>query len=151
MAIRQKVTRNVSLHIEPAEKRLVIQRVNEAAYYLYDHYRTAFFADASDIKDENVAEAIGWTVRKVLRYRQELQKANLLKISRIGSGEDAITKMIVGADRVALVDAGLPTQIMDQAAFTKLKYKFNIETPEQLVEKAQAIQEYYELNKSEFS
>ncbi|WP_027855031.1 hypothetical protein [Marinobacterium litorale] len=144
LTVRERVTRKVSHHVDPVEKRAVLSRINETAYYLYDHYRTGFFADASDISDEVIGETIGWPTRKVGKYRVELQKADLIRIIKIGSSNRAITKLIVGMDRVALSDAGLPDSIQDSAALRRIKKSLNINSPLDLVSNIKSIQQRYE-------
>jgi hypothetical protein len=150
LAVRRKARRTVTYHIDVEEKRAVAELLNEVAYFLYEHYRTAYLAEADDLSDEKVGKAIGWPLRKVTKYRLELQKVGLLRIVRIGSGDGAIVKLIVGADSVALYDAGLPDKINDYTALNRLKRKFGIETAEDLIKNVSLIQDYYECHPEEF-
>lgn len=132
--------------ITAAEMRNTIAAVGEVAYCLYSYYRTGYFNEADELGDREVGLQIGWPETKVQRYRRELEKANLYRNMRYGTKSDGITKAFVGADTVALFEAGLPADIIDSKAFNKLKKKFNINTSDELIECAELMAKEYERN-----
>lgn len=150
MTVRESTRRNVKYHIEPSEKRHILRIVNEVAYVLYDHYRTARFVDTSDLVDEAVADELGWPARKVAKYRVVLEKAGLILIQKYGTGASSITKLIVGPDIVALAKAGLPDRIQDLSAFKRLKKQLKINSTEDLVNNVELIQDYFEKHPDDF-
>lgn len=131
--------------ITPCEMRAVMQLVNDAAYILYSYYRTGFFHEAEDLADEVVAKVISWDKQKVQKSRLALEKANLFRVIRHGTKTVGITQVLVGIDTVALHDAGLPPDIIDGKAFTKLKKKFKVQSTEDLIKCAEAMAKEYEM------
>lgn len=144
ITVRERLNKAVYYSISPQEIREVISRVNEVAFFLYNYYRTAYLTEANDVSDEVVGELIGWPIRKVSKYRVELHKAGLIRLYKDGS----ITKLIVGLDRVALADAGLPDNIHNQSSFKKIKKQLGISTTEELINSVEAIQHQYTMNQT---
>ena len=132
--------------ITPAEQRTVGNAVGEFAYFLYSYYRTGWFNQAEDFDDDIVGLHIGWNARKVQKHRLVLEQANLFKSIRYGTKMDGITKVFIGADTVALFEAGMPSDIIDGKAFNKLKKKFNITSSDELIECAELMVKEYERN-----
>ena len=132
--------------ITPLEMRETIAAVGEVAYCLYSYYRTGFFNEAADIDDINVGLQMGWVESKVQRYRLMLEKADLFRVVRHGSKTDGTTKVFVGADTVALYEAGMPANIIDSKAFIKLKKLFKIECPNDLIKNAELMVKEYARN-----
>lgn len=130
--------------ITPPEMRSVMSMLGEAAYCLYSYYRTGFFLEADDFEDGTVGLQIGWPQHKVKKYRQILEKADVFRRIRYGTKVEGITKVFVGADVVALFNAGLPADIIDGKAFNKLKKMFNVTTAEDLIENAERMAKEYE-------
>lgn len=132
--------------ITASEMRNIIAAVGEVAYCLYSYYRTGFFNESSDIEDSIVGLQIGWVDTKVKKYRLILEKADLFRAIRYGTKAEGTTKVFVGADTVALFEAGLPANIIDGKAFTKLKRMFKIETSEDLIVNVELIVNEYSRN-----
>jgi hypothetical protein len=132
--------------IAASEMRTVMESVGEVAYCLYSYYRTGFFNDSDDIADETVGTAIGWNPRKIQKYRLILETSNLFRIVRFGTKTSGATQVFVGADIVALYDAGLPPDILDSKAFSKLKKAFKLNSQEDLIAHAPLIAKEYERN-----
>lgn len=132
--------------ITPGEMRKVIQSVGEAAYCLYSYYRTGFFNEASDFDDAEVGNQIGWNERKVQKHRLLLENNGLFKVVRYGTKQEGITRVLVGADTIALDNAGLPPDILDSRAFNKLKKAVGVTGTEDLVMHAQAMADMYAAN-----
>lgn len=132
--------------ITPTEMRNTIAAVGEVAYCLYSYYRTGFFTEAADIEDTNVGLQIGWVDTKVKKYRLALEKADLFRSIRYGTRAKGTTKVFVGADTVALFEAGLPANIIDSKAFNKLKKSFKVTTTQELIECAELMAKEYDRN-----
>lgn len=132
--------------ITPAEMRSIQLLLGESAYYLYSYYRTGFFNEAADLDDDVVGNNIGWNTGKVQKYRLVLEGASVFRKIRYGTRADGITKAFVGADVVALFDAGLPADILDGKAFTKLKKVLKIESAQDLIDNAELMVKEYERN-----
>ena len=52
-----------SFWIAPQEDREVRKDTNDVAFILYSHYKMLINPDASDVSDDTVANALGWTPR----------------------------------------------------------------------------------------
>lgn len=151
LAISRINNHKSGLWIPTFEMREVLQAVGDNAYVLYSLYRTFPFREYSELKDEQVAETLGWSVRKVLRYRLNLIEADLFLVVPYGSRNDRIYKVFVGADVVALHNAGLPSKVVEGSAFNKLKRKFSIETPNELVTNINLIIQEYANNPENYA
>lgn len=125
------------------ELREVMALTNEPGFCLYSYYRGGWFNEAAELTDAAVGEAIGWSERKVQRYRLVLEKANLLEFEKEGN----VLKMLVGADVVALHRAGLGGTIHDAKSYLELKKRFNIENTEQLIKMIPQMINYYQAGK----
>lgn len=132
--------------ITPGEMKSVFIAVGDSGYYLYSYYRTGFFNESEDFDDTEVGKAIGWTKTKVQKYRLMLEQSNLFKVVRYGTKAEGITKVLVGADTIALDNAGLPADILDTRAFNKLKKALGITTSEELIAHAKRMAEMYAEN-----
>lgn len=128
------------------EMRAVQELVGEFGYYLYSYYRTGFFNEAEDFDDEVVGKQIGWASTKVKKFRLVLENNALLRKKRIGTKTDNVMKVCVGADAVALFDAGLPADILDGKAFLKLKKALKLESAQDLIDNAELMVKEYERN-----
>lgn len=144
--LRVRYSGSTHYFITPGEMRSVMTNVGEVAYCLYSYYRTGFFNESDDFDDEQVGKVIGWADHKVKRYRLNLENAGLFKRIRHGTKHEGITKILVGADTIALDNAGLPADILDSKAFGKLKKKFNITGSEDLIVYAESMAREYETN-----
>lgn len=129
--------------IPPSEMQYVISKVSDVTYVLYTVYRAFPFKESSQIEDGYISELLDWSPRKVRDHRLLLEKADLLLIIRYGTKVDGITKVFVGEDTIALHNAGLPADILDSKALTKIKKKLKINTPQELVKQVnQVVQEF---------
>lgn len=136
--------------IPPQEMRDVLNQVNEVGYALYSLYRTYPFAESDEITDEYVGELIGWTTRKVQKYRLILSSEKLLLKVRYGSNEDGVTRLFIGRESVALYEAGLPADVQDVKALNKLKREFNIKTTEDLLNNIGMMSKVYQANPEKY-
>ena len=127
--------------IAPQEAREVRKATNDVAFNLYSHYKMLINPDGSDIKDDAVGKALGWDIQKVQRYRLELIKANLIMFVKEGN----YTLLFIGKDRVALQQAGLPSDIQDPKAFYAIKKKLRIESIEEMVKRIPEMEQEYQL------
>lgn len=128
------------------ERKFVVQRTNEAGYYLYEHYRIAPFQESEDISDEMVGEDIGWETTKVARYRRMLEKNHLIHFRREGK----FHVVIVGFENVLTNTSGFPRKALEPATYRKLKKRFDV-TDELSLEKAiPKMVAYCEQNPAEF-
>lgn len=134
------------LWIPVPEMREVNGIVGDTAYYLYSYYRTNAFHEYAELTDEEVGEAVGWLPTKVKKYRLVLEKAGMFLVVPYGSRSDRVYKVFVGADVVALHNAGLPAKIVEGKAFNKLKKKFNITTPKELIKDISLIMDEFNTN-----
>lgn len=130
--------------ITPNEIRETVACVGEVAYTLYSVYRTYPFQESDELTDEAVGIALGWPAKKVQKYRLLLESNNLFLTTRYGTKTDGITKVFVGAETVALFNAGLPADILNPKALHKLKKEFNVTTSQELVQQANAMCLAYE-------
>ncbi len=137
--------------IPPHETKSVIGLVGDAAYILYSFYRTFPFKEAEEITDKYLAHMVGFSEQKVRRARLILDKEDLFRIIRYGSKTDGITKVIVGADTVALFDAGVPSEILEPKALNKLKKEFKITTTAELIKNINQIQQAYTDDPTKYS
>lgn len=148
------VLRDTSLRgvwITPYELKTVVALVGEVAYTLYTFYRTFPFAEDAQIQDINVASEIGWTTRKVQRYRKILEAAQLYCSIRYGTKADGVTKLFVGQETVALFNAGLPADVLNPKALHKLKQKFSIKDTPMLISNVNKLVYEFERNPSEYT
>ena len=120
--------------ITPQEMKAVITLVGEGAYITYSIYRTYPFLEAEELTVANIADLLGWTERKVCRYRIMLENADLFRSCRYGTKTDGITKVFVGLETVALFNAGLPSNVVYPKAIAKLKKELNITTPAEFIQ-----------------
>jgi hypothetical protein len=144
--IRLRHSGSTHYFITPGEMRSVMANVGEVGYCLYSYYRTGFFNESEDFDDDVVGKVIGWADHKVKRYRLNLENAGLFKRVRHGTKQEGITKVLVGADTIALDNAGLPPDILDSRAFNKLKKAAGVTGTEDLVMHAQAMADMYAAN-----
>lgn len=121
------------------EMKRVQELVGETGFYLYHYYRCAEFHESADFKDQEVGDQIGWGMRKVQRYRLELEKAGLLLMEQQGKN----LKVFIGEEVVALHNAGLPAKVVDGSVFLKLKKQLNITTPAELLERLPILVQAY--------
>lgn len=133
-------------YITPTEMREVMAKTNEPAFCLYSYYRTSFLHEAAQVDDDAIGETIGWPATKVKKYRLVLEKANLLRRIKQSAKQFAVTRVIVGAEYVALFDAGLPDTILNYKAFQKLKKTFKIESTEDLIANVELIASEFNRN-----
>lgn len=118
-SIRQSRRKNTMVYLTLAQKREVVNLVNEAGLYLLDFYLSKSGVPQYEFTDEKTAKAVGWTVKKTADYRRKLEHADLFRQETYGSGEK---KAIV-------------TYIAER--FRK-DYKGKYEVPEELVESEDA-------------
>lgn len=129
--------------VAPQESREVRQDTNDVAFILYSHYKMLINPDASDVSDDVVSKVLGWDVQKTRRYRLELIKANLIMFVKEGN----YTLLFIGKDRVALQQAGLPSDIQDPKAFYAIKKKLKISSIEEMIQRIPEMElEYQEGN-----
>ena len=128
------------------EMKSVIHLVGEVAYVLYSVYRTYPFKESSDIHDSAVADLLDWKMSKVRRLRQDLEKAKLYATVRYGTKTDGITKMFVGAEYVALYEAGLPSNILQPKIVKKICDKLRIKNMSDIAQHVQIIENEYMAN-----
>lgn len=136
--------------VPPVEMQQVLRRVPDATYVLYSLYRTYPFKESIELEDSFIGKILGWSKRKVQDHRLVLEKAALYKTVRYGSKTDGITKVFVGMDVIALFDAGLPSDILEPKALSKMKKEFNIKSPQDLVDKALIIAAEFEQNPDKY-
>jgi len=136
--------------IPPLETFEVLTAVGDSAYILYSMYRTYPFKESPQLTDESLAKLLGWDIQKVQRNRLVLEKANLFRTIRYGTKQDGITKVFVGRDILALFDAGMPSDILEPKALTKLKREFQVTSSQDLVLKATAIVTAFEQDPSKY-
>lgn len=128
--------------IAPQEAREVRKDTNDVAFNLYSHYKMLIKPDASDVSDDMVADALGWTPRKVMDYRVQLIKANLIMFVKEGN----YTLLFIGKDIVALQQAGLPSDIQNPKAFYAIKRKLKIESIEEMLQRIPEMEREYQEN-----
>ena len=128
--------------IAPQEAREVRKDTNDVAFNLYSHYKMLIKPDASDISDDMVADALGWTPRKVMDYRVQLIKANLIMFVKEGN----YTLLFIGKDIVALQQAGLPSDIQNPKAFYAIKRKLKIESIEEMLQRIPEMEREFQEN-----
>ena len=131
--------------IAPQEAREVRKDTNDVAFNLYSHYKMLIDPDASDVTDDTVANALGWTPRKVMEYRVQLIKAKLILFVKEGN----YTLLFIGKDRVALQQAGLPSDIQDPKAFYAIKKKLRIEAIDEMIQRIPEMEQEYLLGNYE--
>ena len=131
--------------IAPQEAREVRKDTNDVAFNLYSHYKMLINPDASDVTDDTVANALGWTPRKVMEYRVQLIKAKLILFVKEGN----YTLLFIGKDRVALQQAGLPSDIQDPKAFYAIKKKLRIEAIDEMIQRIPEMEQEYLLGNYE--
>jgi hypothetical protein len=136
--------------IPPQELKQVVGAVGEIAYTLYSLYRTYPFKESNELEDTDITNLIPWNHQKVRKYRRVLEKANLFRMVRIGTKAMGITRILVGADVVALFDAGLPCEILDNNVYSKLKKEFKVTTPQELVREAPNMVHAYEADPNKY-
>lgn len=149
IVLRETASRGI--WIAPHELRSVIGLVGEVAYALYTYYRTFPFIEDSELHDDLIAKAIGWSARKVGKYRRILEGADLLLRVRYGTEADGVTKLFVGEDTIALFNAGLPADIINPKALSKLKKELNILTSAELIKDAALVVTAYETNPAKYN
>ena len=103
------------VYLTLAQKREVVELVNEAGLYLLDFYLSKSGVPQYEYTDDKTAKAIGWTTKKTADYRRKLEHNDLFRQETYGSG-----------DKKAVV-----TYIAER--FRK-DYKGRFEVPEELVE-----------------
>ena len=128
--------------IAPQEAREVRKDTNDVAFNLYSHYKMLIKPDASDVSDDMVADALGWTPRKVMDYRVQLIKANLIMFVKEGN----YTLLFIGKDIVALQQAGLPSDIQNPKAFYAIKRKLKIESITEMLQRIPEMEREYQEN-----
>ena len=128
--------------VAPQEAREVRNDTNDVAFNLYSHYKMLIKPDASDISDDVVADALGWTPRKVMDYRVQLIKANLIMFVREGN----YTLLFIGKDIVALQQAGLPSDIQNPKAFYAIKRKLKIGSIAEMIQRIPEMEREYQEN-----
>ena len=148
--VRLRYQGSTHYFITPHEMRTVLSVIGEAAYCLYSYYRTGFFNESDDFDDDIVGKAIGWNERKVQKYRLVLENSGYFKRDRHGSKTLGLTRVLVGAEAVALDSVGLPAEILDTKAFTKLKKQFGITDTESLIANAEAMAKEYARNPDQY-
>ena len=131
--------------IAPQEAREVRKDTNDVAFNLYSHYKMLINPDASDVTDDTVANALGWTPRKVMEYRVQLIKAKLILFVKEGN----YTLLFIGKDRVALQQAGLPSDIQDPKAFYAIKKRLRIEAIDEMIQRIPEMEQEYLLGNYE--
>ena len=136
--------------ITPQEFREVVGLVGEVSYALYSLLRTYPFKEAEEITDVYLSELTGWKASKVKRARLQLESKGLYMTLRYGTKAEGVTKMFVGLEPVALHNAGLPADIINSSAHTKLKKKFGITDTQELVKQADLLAMEYHNNPSEY-
>lgn len=148
--IRVRAKGSTHFLLTPEEMKAVITSVGDNAYVLYSYYRTGYFTESHDFDDAAVAEVIGWGEKKVQKYRLILEGANLFCKTRYGTKAEGITKVFVGADVVALHKAGLPADILDGNALTKIKRELGITTTQELIMQVSAVVAEYDNNPEKY-
>lgn len=128
--------------VAPQEAREVRNATNDVAFNLYSHYKMLIKPDASDVSDDMVADALGWTPRKVMDYRVQLIKANLIMFVKEGN----YTLLFIGKDIVALQQAGLPSDIQNPKAFYAIKRKLKIESIAEMLQRIPEMELEYQEN-----
>ena len=128
--------------VAPQEAREVRNATNDVAFNLYSHYKMLIKPDASDVSDDMVADALGWTPRKVMDYRVQLIKANLIMFVKEGN----YTLLFIGKDIVALQQAGLPSDIQNPKAFYAIKRKLKIESITEMLQRIPEMEREYQEN-----
>ena len=131
--------------IAPQESREVRTDTNDVAFILYSHYKMLINPDASDVSDDVVSKVLGWDIKKVQKYRLELIKANLIMFVKEGN----YTLLFIGKDRVALQQAGLPSDIQDPKAFYAIKKKLRIEAIDEMIQRIPEMEQEYLLGNYE--
>ena len=131
--------------IAPQEAREVRKDTNDVAFNLYSHYKMLINPDASDVSDGVVSKVLGWDIKKVQKYRLELIKANLIMFVKEGN----YTLLFIGKDRVALQQAGLPSDIQDPKAFYAIKKKLRIEAIDEMIQRIPEMEQEYLLGNYE--
>lgn len=125
--------------VAPQEAREVRKYTNDVAFNLYSHYKMLINPDASDVSDDVVSKVLGWDIKKVQKYRLELIKANLIMFVKEGN----YTLLFIGKDRVALQQAGLPSDIQDPKAFYAIKKKLRIEAIDEMIQRIPEMEQEY--------
>lgn len=125
------------------ERRKIVNTLGDSACLLYNHYCTADIRSADDLKDEHIAEDIGWTTRKVAKYRVMLQKAGYVCIRNLSDTKThkAYVHCILGLEKNALYAAGLPYDTRNNDLFNKAKNQLSIEHEDDVVERIEEIKE----------
>ena len=127
--------------IAPQEAREVRKDTNDVAFNLYSHYKMLINPDASDVSDDVVSKVLGWDIKKVQKYRLELIKAKLILFVE----KKDFLLLFIGKDRVALQQAGLPSDIQDPKSFYAIKKKLRIESIEEMVKRIPEMEQEYQL------
>lgn len=148
LILRKATTRGI--WVEPYEQRKVLTLVGDTAFALYYLFRSFPFRESTEISDENIANLMGWNQRKTQKYRLVLEQADLLRVVRYGTKSDGVTKLFVGADTVALFNAGLPADILQPKHLDKIKRKLGIKTAQDLSAHYQDVVDEYENNLGEY-
>lgn len=128
------------------EMKSVVHLVGEPAYVLYSLYRTYPFREASEIHDLYVSDLLDWKITKVRRLRKDLENAKLFATVRYGTKTDGITKMFVGAEYVALYEAGLPSNILQPKIVKKICDKLKIKDMSDIAQYVRDIENEYMIN-----
>lgn len=136
--------------IPPQELNQVIGTVGEVAYALYSLYRTFPFKESLEVDDLFISTLIPWNQKKVQKYRLILETTNLFRMVRYGTKADGITRLLVGADVVALFDAGMPCEILDSNVYSKLKKEFKVNTPQELIQEAPNMVKAFEADPTKY-
>lgn len=136
--------------IPPQELKQVIDLVGEVAYALYSVYRTYPFKESDELEDTGMTDLLPWNHQKVRKYRRQLETNDLFRMVRYGTKADGITRLLVGADVVALYDAGMPCEILDSNVYTKLKKEFHVTTPQELIKEASNMVQAFEADPTKY-
>jgi hypothetical protein len=85
--LRTSRKKTTMAYLTLAQKREVVNLINEAGLYLLDFYISKGSVPQYEYTDARTALAIGWNLKKVADYRRKLESVDLFRQEVYGSGE----------------------------------------------------------------
>lgn len=158
LTIMRKIHKNkTGLYIAQMDKQYLLHETQDAnCFVLFDYFATSILNSAEEIEDKHIAECLSWSERKVADTRRKLINQGYLTFDTSKRTSDGMFIRIVYVGKVYnwLIQAGLPRNVLNHSAFTKMLKKFPLDnstqTHDERMKLIQEMNEYFYTHPDEF-
>lgn len=158
LTIMRKIHKNkTGLYIAQLDKQYLLQETQDSnCFVLFDYFATSILNSAEEIEDKHIAECLSWSERKVADTRRKLVSQGYLTFDSSKRSSDGQANKIVYVGKVYnwLIQAGLPRNVLNHSAFTKLLKRFPLDnstlSQDSRIKLVQEMNNYFNQNPHEF-